>query len=86
MSCMAMQHLECAALGIEVGSAHPEEHTAAGELGIQEGYLIFPQIAPDQCADGPDAASRRDCRGNCRGPFLWRMLIVECEMLNELVA
>ena len=60
-----MQHLECAALGIDVGSAHPEEHAAAGELGIKEGYLIFRQLAADQCADGPYAAARRDCRGSC---------------------
>jgi hypothetical protein len=34
---LAMQHLECAALGIEVGSTHPQEHTTTGELGTGMG-------------------------------------------------
>jgi hypothetical protein len=49
---LAMQHLECAALGIEVGSTHPQEHTSTGELGMG----MEPQLAPDQCAHGPYAA------------------------------
>ena len=61
MSCVAMQHLECAALGIEIGSAHPEEHTAAGELGIQEGprgQAHHWENSPNRCCTAMSAVHR----------------------------